>query len=151
MTTHSSILAWRIPWTEATVHGIAESDTTERLTLSLHGQYSVFGKMQYLEYSDKYPEYFFLISVQKEAPFGFGLENTGSEYAVRSPYKDQGFRGGYSGQGGASWKTDATSQGLSQVVVVGRWLRKGIVLQKTSVMFVPCDGKAWPLGRQWQP
>ena len=24
--THSSILAWRIPWT---VHGVAESDTTE--------------------------------------------------------------------------------------------------------------------------
>ena len=35
--THSSILAWRIPWTEepglATVLGIAESDTTEQLTL----------------------------------------------------------------------------------------------------------------------
>ena len=29
--THSSILAWRILWTEATVHRIAESDTTERL------------------------------------------------------------------------------------------------------------------------
>ena len=33
MTTHSSILAWRIPWTEeprgASVHGVAkESDTT---------------------------------------------------------------------------------------------------------------------------
>ena len=43
MATHSSILAWRIPWTEeslrysrldwrATVHEITESDTTERLT-----------------------------------------------------------------------------------------------------------------------
>ena len=35
MATHSSILAWRIPWTEepggATVHGVAESDTTKRL------------------------------------------------------------------------------------------------------------------------
>ena len=35
MATHSSILAWRIPWMEepggATVHGVAESDTTERL------------------------------------------------------------------------------------------------------------------------
>ena len=32
MTTHSGILAWRIPWTEAwqaIVHGVAESDTTE--------------------------------------------------------------------------------------------------------------------------
>ena len=27
MTTHSSILAWRIPWTEATVHGVAKSQT----------------------------------------------------------------------------------------------------------------------------
>ena len=37
MATHSSILAWRIPWTEETggltVHGVAkESDITERLT-----------------------------------------------------------------------------------------------------------------------
>ena len=33
MATHSSILAWRIPRTEATVCGITESDTTELLTL----------------------------------------------------------------------------------------------------------------------
>ena len=38
MLTHSSILAWRIPWTEEpgrlhTVHGVTkESDTTEQLT-----------------------------------------------------------------------------------------------------------------------
>ena len=32
--THSSILAWRIPWTDCIVHGVAESDTTERLSLS---------------------------------------------------------------------------------------------------------------------
>ena len=37
MVTHSSILAWRIPWTEEpgglhTVHGVAESDRTEQLT-----------------------------------------------------------------------------------------------------------------------
>ena len=38
MATHSTILAWRIPWTESTVawwttvHGVAESDTTKRLT-----------------------------------------------------------------------------------------------------------------------
>ena len=36
MATHSSILAWRIPWTEesgwAMVHGVTESDTTEQLT-----------------------------------------------------------------------------------------------------------------------
>ena len=36
MATHSSILAWRIPWTEATVHGVSkESDTTKQLALSL--------------------------------------------------------------------------------------------------------------------
>ena len=31
MATHSSILAWRIPWTEDpdSLHGVAESDTTE--------------------------------------------------------------------------------------------------------------------------
>ena len=39
MATHSSIIAWRIPWTKgpgtrwATVHGVAKSETTERLTL----------------------------------------------------------------------------------------------------------------------
>ena len=37
MATHSSVLAWRIPWTEKpgglhAVHGAAESDTTEQLT-----------------------------------------------------------------------------------------------------------------------
>ena len=38
MATHSSILAWRIPWTEEPgrlQRGSKESDTTERLTLSL--------------------------------------------------------------------------------------------------------------------
>jgi len=38
MATHFSILAWRIPWPEepgATVHAVAESDTTEQLTLLL--------------------------------------------------------------------------------------------------------------------
>ena len=33
MATHSSVLAWRIPWTGAwwaTIHGAAESDMTER-------------------------------------------------------------------------------------------------------------------------
>ena len=29
---HSSILAWRIPWREAPVHGIAELDTTHTHT-----------------------------------------------------------------------------------------------------------------------
>ena len=40
MTTHSSILAWRIPWTEEpgklqSMGGHKESDTTERLTHNL--------------------------------------------------------------------------------------------------------------------
>ena len=29
VTTHSSILAWRIPWIEVTVHGVTEVDMTE--------------------------------------------------------------------------------------------------------------------------
>ena len=37
--THSSILAWRIPWT--TVHGVAESDMTERLSLSVSNERTV--------------------------------------------------------------------------------------------------------------
>ena len=36
--THSGVLVWRIPWTEetdrATVHGVAESDTTGQLNNS---------------------------------------------------------------------------------------------------------------------
>ena len=39
MATHSSILAWRVPWTEEPgrlqSQGHKESDTTEQLTLSL--------------------------------------------------------------------------------------------------------------------
>ena len=37
MPTHSSILAWRIPWTEEPGYslGVTESDTTEQLTLLL--------------------------------------------------------------------------------------------------------------------
>ena len=34
MLTHSNVLAWRIPWAEATVYGATESDTTEQLTLT---------------------------------------------------------------------------------------------------------------------
>ena len=33
--THSSNLAWRIPWTEATVHGVTKTPTTVGLALSL--------------------------------------------------------------------------------------------------------------------
>ena len=36
MATHSSILAWSIPWTEEPGRSCRESDTTERLTLSLN-------------------------------------------------------------------------------------------------------------------
>ena len=32
MTTHSSILAWKIPWTQSTVHGVAEPNRTEFLS-----------------------------------------------------------------------------------------------------------------------
>ena len=38
MATHSSILAWKIPWTEepGQLQSAKESDRTERLTLSLY-------------------------------------------------------------------------------------------------------------------
>ena len=40
MATHSSILAWRIPWTEEPVRqqsvGLQESDTTEQLNTYIH-------------------------------------------------------------------------------------------------------------------
>ena len=39
MATHSSLLAWKIPWTEEpTVHGAAESDTTEH---TRQGSYNI--------------------------------------------------------------------------------------------------------------
>ena len=44
MATHSSILAWRIPWTEkpgGLVHGVAKSNMTEQLTLSLYTFYNI--------------------------------------------------------------------------------------------------------------
>ena len=42
--THSSILAWRIPWTQSP-WGLKESDTTERLTF-LQGPHSLhFGSL----------------------------------------------------------------------------------------------------------
>jgi len=34
--THSSILAWRIPWAVYSPWGLKESDTTKRLSLSIH-------------------------------------------------------------------------------------------------------------------
>ena len=45
MATYSSILAWRMPWTEVhTVHGVSEeSDMTERLTLLLPPQQQALG------------------------------------------------------------------------------------------------------------
>ena len=40
MTTHSSILAWRIPWMEEPggLHGVTESDTTELTNTLKHIQ-----------------------------------------------------------------------------------------------------------------
>ena len=38
-TTHSYILAWRIPWTLHSSWGLKESGMTERLSLSKRGQY----------------------------------------------------------------------------------------------------------------
>ena len=46
MAAHSSILSWKIPWTEATIPGIAESGTTERLTYTHKSLFSFIGKSQ---------------------------------------------------------------------------------------------------------
>ena len=51
MATHSSILAWKIPWTEepggVTVHGVAkESDTTEH-TARTHTPFCLFHLSQH--------------------------------------------------------------------------------------------------------
>ena len=35
MATHSSVLAWRVPWTEATVHGVTKRHNRETNT-SMH-------------------------------------------------------------------------------------------------------------------
>ena len=54
MATHSSILAWRIPWAEGAwrtmVHGVTEWDTTERLTLSFTGDRTPGCKLKHLVY-----------------------------------------------------------------------------------------------------
>ena len=45
METHSSILAWRIPWTEepgGLVHGVAESDMTENACMQLPNRWMLF-------------------------------------------------------------------------------------------------------------
>ena len=62
MSTHSSILAWRIPWTESLVDyspwGWKESDMTERLTLSTLQRTSTLIP--------------FLVDVEPEAQWGVG-------------------------------------------------------------------------------
>ena len=41
MATHSSILAWRIPWTEDP-GGVTESDMTERLSTAQHHEFTEY-------------------------------------------------------------------------------------------------------------
>ena len=57
MATHSSLLAWRIPWTEGPGGlqslGVAESDTTDRLSL-IHSLTSVNGTHLILGYIFEY-------------------------------------------------------------------------------------------------
>ena len=56
MATHSSILAWIIPWTEETGRlqsmGCEESDTTERLTLLIHFFFNVYQYQLLLKKTD---------------------------------------------------------------------------------------------------
>ena len=59
MAAHSSILAWRIPWTGETgrlgpwCH--KDSDTTERSTLSLSFTFSIFQQLPALRITSKFP------------------------------------------------------------------------------------------------
>ena len=49
MAAHSSVLAWRIPWTEATVHGVTRSQTQPRglsTFVFTHMHMSVLGPRQ---------------------------------------------------------------------------------------------------------
>ena len=60
MATHSSILAWRIPWT-VYPWGHKESDTTEQISLSLHFFIEWSGGFPYFlqcksEFGDKEPQ-----------------------------------------------------------------------------------------------
>ena len=55
MTTYSSILAWRIPWTEEPVYGYSpwrcrESNTTEQLLLSLFMEIVFLNHMTKIEF-----------------------------------------------------------------------------------------------------
>ena len=64
MATHSSILAWRIPWTEEPnglyiVHGVAELNTTEKLTLSLF----FLGKIKKAWHCESDPSLFCFLSL----------------------------------------------------------------------------------------
>ena len=54
MATHSSTLAWRIPWTGYSPCDLKESDTMERLTLSL---------LRLLVVSHHLPEFHFMLNV----------------------------------------------------------------------------------------
>ena len=50
MATHSSIFAWRIPWTEESGGLHKELDTTERLTLSIFHFYSTLILMCFIPF-----------------------------------------------------------------------------------------------------
>ena len=43
MATHSSLLAWRIPWTEAAVHGVAQSQAVLNCSHTLLQRYGSHG------------------------------------------------------------------------------------------------------------
>ena len=65
MATHSSILALRIPWTgpwQSTVHGVAESDTTERLTRTSSVKQEIKAEVHYASIS---------VFMSKETLFGY--------------------------------------------------------------------------------
>ena len=45
MTTHSSILTWKIPWTEEPGHGVTKSGTWRKLLLSMHTRTHLEGRI----------------------------------------------------------------------------------------------------------
>ena len=66
MATHSSFLAWRIPWTEEpgrlTVHGVAESDMTDWLSFSLGSKNRVWNRSTKLLNRKRWEWHYFLAS-----------------------------------------------------------------------------------------
>ena len=69
MATHSSILAWRVPWTEEPGMGCKELDTTERLILSLFSYICIY--VNEMEYYSAIKKQNFAICNNMHGPGGY--------------------------------------------------------------------------------